>query len=228
VAESALVVSEIPAHEHDADYINDGGGEVDAADDFGFASSTFVSNLDADKVDGKDSAELMMPGIPEGSIIMWSGVVDGNGHPLVDGTPDTNWYICNGANGTPDLRNRFLIGAGGSYSIGDTGGSTSSTLTEDNLPSHNHSISATTDDAGLHVHTYYNWAANWNVVNAALIGGPYAVTVNLSGNNIESLTDLQPDHWHNVSGTTSSVGNGQSFSIMPPYYALAFIMYVPD
>lgn len=51
--------------------------------------------------------------IPVGVITMWSGSVD----TIPDG-----WALCNGENGTPDLRNRFIVGAGDSYSVGNTGG----------------------------------------------------------------------------------------------------------
>ena len=50
--------------------------------------------------------------LPSGSIIIWTGSTIPNG-----------WAICNGENGTPDLRNRFLVGAGSDGALGSTGGS---------------------------------------------------------------------------------------------------------
>jgi len=44
---------------------------------------------------------------------MWKGTV---------GTIPSGWVLCDGNNGTPDLRSRFIVGAGGSYTPGDTGG----------------------------------------------------------------------------------------------------------
>lgn len=70
-------------------------------------------------------------GIPSGLIAMWSGAA--NKIP-------SGWVLCNGANGTPDLRNRFIVGAGSSYSVGATGGSESVTLTVEQMPMHNHAI----------------------------------------------------------------------------------------
>jgi len=64
-----------------------------------------------------------------GFIKMWSGSVVPNG-----------WALCNGSNGTPDLRDRFIVGSGTTYSIGDTGGEASHTLTSDEMPSHTHPI----------------------------------------------------------------------------------------
>ncbi len=55
-------------------------------------------------------------GIPAGGIIMWSGSI---------GNIPAGWALCDGSNGTPDLRDRFIVGAGNSYAVGATGGSTS-------------------------------------------------------------------------------------------------------
>ena len=49
-----------------------------------------------------------------GMIIAWSG--------LVSDIP-TGFVLCDGNNSTPDLRDRFIIGAGNNYNVDDTGGS---------------------------------------------------------------------------------------------------------
>lgn len=81
-------------------------------------------------------------GTPVGGIIMWSGSVD----QIPEG-----WALCDGANGTPDLRDRFIVGAGNNYSIGSTGGSEKHTLTVDEMPSHNHSLNQDTQDGDGHI-----------------------------------------------------------------------------
>jgi hypothetical protein len=53
--------------------------------------------------------------IPVGGIILWSGSV---------ASIPAGWQLCNGTNGTPDLRDRFVVGAGSTYNPGNTGGST--------------------------------------------------------------------------------------------------------
>ena len=53
-----------------------------------------------------------------------------------------SWALCDGTNGTPDLRDRFVIGAGRSYGLGGKGGSTTVTLTANNLPEHRHTLAA--------------------------------------------------------------------------------------
>lgn len=61
-------------------------------------------------------------GVPNGAIIMWSGTV---------ATIPNGFLLCDGTNGTPDLRNRFVIGAGDTYAVGATGGSSATTSVGD-------------------------------------------------------------------------------------------------
>lgn len=65
--------------------------------------------------------------VPRGTIVLWSG-----------STIPTGWHLCDGTNGTPDLRDRFVYGAGGSFSIGNTGGSAT----------HSHSIDPPETETG--------------------------------------------------------------------------------
>ena len=66
----------------------------------------------------------------QGMIMMYTG-----------STAPSGWAICDGQNGTPDLRDRFIVGAGSAYSVGNTGGQNSVTLTTAQMPSHKHSTS---------------------------------------------------------------------------------------
>ena len=130
--------------------------------------------------------------IPSGLICMWSG-----------STVPTGWYLCNGQNGTPDLRDRFVVGSGSSYSIGATGGENSHTLTVNEMPSHNHDFryrsSSGTQKSVLRVGSSGTPSVNDYVT-------PY--TINSTTNS--SLID--------------ATGGGQAHENRPPYYALAFIM----
>ena len=70
--------------------------------------------------------------VPSGAILLWSGAA--NAIP-------SGWVLCNGQNNTPDLRGRFVVGyhdGDGDYDVGDTGGAETVTLTEAQMPSHNH------------------------------------------------------------------------------------------
>lgn len=76
---------------------------------------------------------------------MWSGSI--NDIPA-------GWALCDGKNGTPDLRDRFIMGASSDSDIGATGGTNHVTLTVENLPPHSHgSGTLKTDNAGSHTHT---------------------------------------------------------------------------
>lgn len=68
--------------------------------------------------------------LPPGIIAMWSGAIA----DIPDG-----WVLCDGTNGSPDLRDRFVVGAGDEYSVGATGGEKKHTLTVSEMPSHQHS-----------------------------------------------------------------------------------------
>jgi len=92
--------------------------------------------------------------LPIGSVIMWFGTV---------GAIPAGWQVCDGTNGTPDLRDRFVVGAGTTYSVGDTGGANTVTLDATQIPSHTHSISGsgTTGSTGIsHTHTFSGTTAN--------------------------------------------------------------------
>lgn len=94
-------------------------------------------DLTLEDLDGKIGTAM-----PQGGIIMWSGAVS---------AIPSGWALCDGNNGTPDLTGRFIVGAGGSYSSGDTGGANSVTLSKAQMPAHNHG--ASTGNAGSHSHS---------------------------------------------------------------------------
>lgn len=95
----------------------------------------FPSSLPA--IDG--SALTGIVSIPAGVIVMWSGST---------ASIPSGWVICDGNNSTPDLRNRFIVGAGSGYSVGDTGGADTVTLTTDQIPSHTHVYSRAASPGG--------------------------------------------------------------------------------
>jgi hypothetical protein len=154
--------------------------------------------------------------IPSGVIVMWSGSI---------ATIPSGWYLCDGNNSTPDLRNRFIVGAGSTYSVAGTGGSADAIVV-----SHTH----TTDSQGNHTH--------FVAANDGNTGAPYPntsvtnsnyVSSNAFSNNSESyildgtggtasigLTNTAGAHTHTISTTGSSGTNAN----LPPYYALAYIM----
>ena len=67
--------------------------------------------------------------VPSGGIIMWSGSIS---------SVPSGYYLCDGSNGTPNLKDSFVVGAGNTYSVGNTGGFTSSVTSNvgTNLPTY--------------------------------------------------------------------------------------------
>ena len=124
---------------------------------------------------------------------MWSG--SSNNIP-------SGWYLCDGTNNTPDLRNRFIVGSGGDYSIGNTGGESSHTLTLNEMPSHKHDFYAYSNTSTTSRFDYLETDTGSNPVKI--------VTGRVARNSSSDML--------------SSVGGGQPFENRPPYYALAFIM----
>jgi microcystin-dependent protein len=168
--------------------------------------------------------------LPSGVIVLWSGA--SNAIP-------TGWLLCDGTNSTPDLRDRFLVGAGGNYNVGATGGSASVSLTESQLPAHSHSLSLTgsvgaggshnhsVNDPG-HLHNYYVSASGGgsspytSAYNYNGAGGVFSTSANTTGISINGVGD----HTHSLSlsGSIANTGAGSAHENRPPYYALCFIM----
>lgn len=188
------------------------------------------------------TANVVLPGlVPSGAIILWSGAV---------ATIPTGWLLCNGANGTPDLRERFVVGAGGTYAPGDTGGADSVTLTQEQIPAHLHGVDltsggqsadhthpGTTSTNGGHSHAVKGQdndgkptgAASDEVANIETPGSgeDYFTRFTASaGVHAHTFTTGVPssDHTHNVNGNTGNTGGGAAHENRPPYYALAYIM----
>ena len=92
---------------------------------------------------GDGSNLTSVPGVPVGGIIMWSGAT--NNIP-------TGWALCDGQNGTPNLQDKFIVGAGNTYAVDATGGSADATLV-----SHSHSVRiGQSEDAGDRTLAYHD------------------------------------------------------------------------
>ena len=138
-----------------------------------------------------------------GIIVMWSGSVD---------SIPSGWALCDGTNGTPDLRDRFIVGAGDTYGVGDTGGTAdaivvehSHTFTGNALPEHSHS--KTLSKRG---NTDGNTGSYFKAGTSDTAG-----SINSS---VDSASAGTP------TGTISTEGSSGTNANLPPYYALAYIM----
>jgi microcystin-dependent protein len=153
-----------------------------------------------------------------GFVQMYTGTLSGRFDATGRGVGEyAQWALCNGNNGTSDLRNLFVVGAGSSYSLGQTGGAATVLLTasQSGLPAHNHVV----NDPG-HTHPYYDngettgsgtpkfWAAGTN----------YAVSDKSRTSSI------------GYTGLTLSQNTAQnavaSHENRPPFHALYYIQYV--
>jgi hypothetical protein len=134
---------------------------------------------------------------PVGGIIMWSGSVV---------SIPAGWALCNGSNGTPDLRDRFIVGAGSTYAVAATGGSKDAIVV-----GHTHSASSSVSDPG-HTHTYLGTVGPSGTGESSRLSVPSTRTTNIAYTGISVSTSISP------SGSSGTDAN------LPPYYALAYIM----
>lgn len=125
--------------------------------------------------------------VPSGCILIWSGA---------EGEIPEGWALCDGQDGRPDLRSRFVVGAGSGYAVGVTGGEESHTLTVSELPKHDHSSSD----------HYLNFKTGKNGTSAG---------------NTEVVISATHQYSNKGVGYT---GDGAPHNNMPPYYALCYII----
>ena len=166
--------------------------------------------------------------VPRGAIIMWSGSV---------ASIPPGWQLCDGTNGTPDLRDKFIIGAGGTYSPGSTGGATSHTHSVDipafnsaSAGAHTHSIdppATNTSSAGNHSHIAH-WAADdttvyWNRVALSYtsnyskpVSGTRTTQTYSMGYGISTSNDGAHTHSVDIPAFDSASAGAHTHSIDPP------------
>jgi len=146
--------------------------------------------------------------IPAGLISLWSGSI---------GSIPSGWNLCDGSNGTPNLTDRFIVGAGSSYAVNGTGGASTASLVTANMPNHTHTATSTVTDPS---HSHGSTVGSGFISNG---GGEQLA----GGNNLNfgrPTTTATASTGITVATTNASVGSGTSFSILNPYYALAYIM----
>lgn len=158
--------------------------------------------------------EIQRKVVPTGLISMWSG--EARDVPI-------GWALCDGKNGTPDLRERFVVGSGGSYKVGDTGGKDMQNLAIENMPSHSHR--ASTGTSGSHTHAYNDiyYSESGGSVNLPSKRGSGSTDYDNGGYQIARTTDWAGAHTHSIN--VESTGGGKGFDNRPRFYSLAFIIF---
>ena len=139
------------------------------------------------------SAWVSSPSFISGMIMLWSGSIV---------SIPTGWLICDGTNSTPDLRDRFVVGAGTTYAVNATGGSANAVV-----PSHTH----TATDSG-HTHTY------------TIKSGTLQPQANGQNQNNQFYDASSTTGTGVANITVSTTGVSPTNANLPPYLALAYIM----
>lgn len=148
----------------------------------------------------------------QGMILLWSGSA---------GSIPTGWVLCDGNNGTPNLTDRFIVGAGASYAVGNASGS----------------ISKSTDTVGAHAHSGNTGSTAISI--AQMPAHTHSTDTVPSGGGSEWQFQAGPGYNVINGEETGSTGGGEGHThtisadgshshtvsdVRPPYYALCYIM----
>lgn len=211
------IKSDADAHNHDTRYY------TKTISDATFFTTSFYTGFDADTLDGYHYADLITGILPAGAIMAWSGT---------DATVPSGWAICTGQTvggyTTPNLRDRFIVGAGSTYSPGATGGVgaynatftptgsitvAAHALTTSELPAHSHSFTEYRRVGSYMYHAaHQEYPYNYTFISA---------TTSSRSASIEQQATGGGSHGH--SGSTISF---DSVDTRPKYMALYYIMKV--
>ena len=169
-----------------------------------FPVGTKTANSVAATLDGSSAQQIISEGVPSGAIAIWAGA---------EADIPSGWVLCNGLNNSPDLRSRFVVGAGSTYSKGAYGGTDHLSLSEKTVTVAGQALTAAHLPSHRHPYTdYYRNSGGYGGLSVGA-GGPGG---NHSGYNTTSATS--DTHTHSISFT------GDDVDIMPKYWALCFLM----
>lgn len=218
----------------------------------GTSSVTFTNSIDQNVLNVASNGSVTFYGgvdkaLAPGTILMYNGTSISNADTRTTECSEVGmygWYVCNGQASTPDLRNKFLLGA---TTSGTTGGSDDA-----QVPQHTHTVASSTGISGIesskHVHTvtlrtdsttpahYHNWytfttGSSYNYTNRPSSSAQ-------TGSQPDVMTDGDGAHTHTLSGTsgTDSANHTHTVTInnytsgsdtgknIPPYYGLIYLI----
>mgnify|MGYP003973918019 CR=1 FL=1 len=182
--------------------VNDGRVDV--------RESLYVNNVEVGTAVGN---------VPIGAITLWMGL-----------TAPANWAICDGTNGTPDMRGLLPIGQSGSYALNTTGGSADAiavshthTASSNSTGAHTHSTTA----AGNHAHTIATASTQGKYekqgYNSTCYDGKTSASTNTTGNHSHTANSAGA-HAHTI--TVNAGGAAGTGKNLPPYRAVNYIMRI--
>jgi hypothetical protein len=143
-----------------------------------------------------------------GMIMLWSGS---------SATIPSGWLLCDGSNSTPDLRNRFVVGATSTYAVGATGGSANAIVV-----SHNHTATVATTSLTGEISSQYANGSNYGGTSGVFSQSNY--TIDGDGGEGRPGRTIYFDGSHTHTATISTEGASGTNANLPPYYALCYIM----
>jgi microcystin-dependent protein len=155
--------------------------------------------------------------VPTGVITLWSGAIS---------AIPSGWVLCNGSNSTPDLRDRFVVGAGTTYAVNATGGANTVTLDATMIPAHTHTVSASGTTSGQsagHTHTFSGTSSGQSVTHTHtatvsdpghthVISGGYYKAPNTGGNLGAGVSSSSTGTGTDSATTGITVSNGNASS----------------
>jgi hypothetical protein len=204
LAGHAQTVESISGHKADTAGRSDSALRADAA-----AKVDTISGHKADSAKLADKATQVISGfVPINGIIMWT-----------QRTVPAGWRLCDGGGSTPNLVNRFVVGAGSWYGLGATGGANTVAMSWNEMPVHNHSGGV--HGGGNHYHGIYTRQDDWN--DSGGWGPSWG-----NGDN-GRWAPHHSTHWgghHGHGMYTNNAGRGWAHENRPPFYAVYYIMRV--
>jgi len=159
----------------------------------------------------------VLAALPAGVITIWSGS---------SGAIPTGWLLCNGTSGTPDLRDKFVVGAGSTYAVAATGGSANATLVSHSHtititdPGHDHTANVT--DPG-HTHNLPGGTSSGGTIQTQL-GVNSTASNGVSSSNTTGITVDNVSNTNGITASSNTQGSSATNANIPPYYALCYIM----
>ncbi len=138
-------------------------------------------------------------GVPQYTIVMYHG-----------SSAPSGWAICNGSNGTPDLRDKFVVASGTTYTRTNTGGYAQPQLVEH---SHNYNMTSSGSSAGAHSHSKGNFSLGTSTHNGHTHGAGNYDTGNQSTNHYHTIGANKPNGQAGVwtVNTSQNGGHGHSY-----------------